>query len=133
MRQPSVTPATRAAASTTGFTRPSAAGGVTSAISRTPATRAGTAVMSTVDGYAARPHPGEDGVDGGRDFRRHLRGRTLEGGDDGVHTKRASVERADHRATARRARMSSMSRVTAACSVFIEARLTIIRAVERVI
>ena len=50
MRQPSVTPATRAAASTTVFTLPSAPGGVTGTISLTPATRAGTAVISTVDG-----------------------------------------------------------------------------------
>ena len=54
-RQPSVTPAIFAAASTAGSTRPSSPGGVTSTISRTPATRAGTAVISTVDGYAARP------------------------------------------------------------------------------
>ena len=31
-------------------TRPSASGGVTSTISRTPAMRAGTAVISTLDG-----------------------------------------------------------------------------------
>jgi hypothetical protein len=45
-----VTPATRAAASTAGFSDPSAAGGETSTISRTPATRAGTTVISTVEG-----------------------------------------------------------------------------------
>lgn len=49
-RQPSLTPAIRAAASTAGSTRPPGPGGVTRTISRTPATRAGTAVISTVEG-----------------------------------------------------------------------------------
>src|SRR5439155_242317 len=118
MRQPSVTPATRAAASTTGFTLPSAPGGVTSTISLTPATRA---------------HAREDLVHRGRHARRRPGGRALERGHDRVHAQRAGVERADHRDAPRRARMSSISWVTAPCSVFIEARLTITRAVERVI
>src|SRR5262245_42283025 len=54
-RYASVTPAMRAAVSTTGSRDLSAPGGDTSTISGTPATRAGIAVISTVDGYAARP------------------------------------------------------------------------------
>ena len=49
-RYASVTPAILAAASTAGLTDPSLAGGVTSTISLTPATRAGTAVINTVEG-----------------------------------------------------------------------------------
>src|SRR5439155_231638 len=44
-----------AARTIAGSTRPPGPAGVTSTISRTPATRAGTAVINTVDGYAARP------------------------------------------------------------------------------
>src|SRR5439155_6680423 len=49
------TPAIAAAASTTSGTRPPGPGGTHSTTSPTPATRAGTAVMRTVDGYTARP------------------------------------------------------------------------------
>ncbi len=49
------TPATAAATSVCGFTFPSACGGVHMMISSTPATCAGTAFISTVEGYCARP------------------------------------------------------------------------------
>ena len=50
------TPATAAAASVTGLTRPVVrSGGTHTTTSGTPATMAGTAVISRVDGYAARP------------------------------------------------------------------------------
>ena len=49
------TPATLAAASVYGLTVPSLDGGVHMMISSTPATLAGIAFMSTVEGYWARP------------------------------------------------------------------------------
>ncbi len=54
-RYTSSTPATAAAASVASSMWPSAAGGTHSTTSRTPATRAGAAHISTVDGYRARP------------------------------------------------------------------------------
>ena len=54
-RYASVTPAMRAATSTAGSSDLSRAGGDARTMSLTPATRAGTTVISTVDGYAARP------------------------------------------------------------------------------
>ena len=48
-------PARCAANSTAGRTEPSGPGGVHSTTRSTPATRAGTTVMHTVEGYAARP------------------------------------------------------------------------------
>ena len=56
MAYTSSTPAIAAAASVTGVTDPVArSGGTHTTTSGTPATSAGTAVISTVDGYAARP------------------------------------------------------------------------------
>ena len=55
IRYTSSTPAIAAAASTDGADRPSGPGGEHRASSATPATRAGTAVMSTVDARGARP------------------------------------------------------------------------------
>src|SRR5258706_14558973 len=55
MRYTASTPAMCAAARIAGGTLPSALGGVASTTSFTPATRAGIAVIRTVDGYAARP------------------------------------------------------------------------------
>src|SRR5438094_6900673 len=49
------TPARCAAARIAAGTLPSGRGGVASTRSDTPATRAGIAVIKTVDGYAARP------------------------------------------------------------------------------
>ena len=48
-------PARDAANNTAGGTDPSGDGGVHTTTRSTPATRAGTTVMHTVDGYAARP------------------------------------------------------------------------------
>jgi hypothetical protein len=48
-------PARSAATSTAGSTEPSGSGGVQTITSSTPATFAGTTVMHTVEGYAARP------------------------------------------------------------------------------
>ena len=55
IRYTSSTPASAAAASVESGMLPSAAGGVARTTCGTPATLATTAVMSTVDGYRARP------------------------------------------------------------------------------
>src|SRR5438067_8221994 len=55
MRYTASTPASAAAASVSAATAPSLPGGTHRTTSPTPATRAGTAVMRTVDGYRARP------------------------------------------------------------------------------
>ena len=55
MRYTSSTPATAAAASTGGAMRPSGPGGEHMANPVTPATRAGAAVISTVEASGARP------------------------------------------------------------------------------